>query len=140
MVGLVDKETGEVKTKSVSWATHIGLIPHSKRWHKKHPPPPETPPGDTKPPDDTSLETAEDRVATTVRGRFVTKEILLDGRLLVLYDLVRNTIPEYQADEAKWIWDCVTGYYSEHPEFGLGRLFPEFFSKPETPAEVAHAA
>ncbi|MFH1485536.1 MAG: hypothetical protein ABIH46_05650 [Chloroflexota bacterium] len=124
-VGLVDSETREVKAKTMPLAVKQGIIPRSKRRLKKGngqaPPDGETPPDDgSKSPD------ADEKVATSIRGRFVTQEILLDGRLLLFYDLACQRYPEYDASVGEWIWDCISQLYTEHShELGLGRLFED---------------
>jgi len=136
-IGLVDTKTGEVLAKAVKTATAVGLIPYSEKWWGKHPeylrsspvvPPPagskngDEPPGDAptagKPP-------AEQTVAA-IRGRFFTREVELDGRLLVLYDIMRQCFPDYQVTIGEWMFQTILQYYFEHSdELRFGQLFAD---------------
>lgn len=141
-VYLIDIDTGEVKAKSAQAATKFGLIPHGARWHKKHPEatqPTAPPPGDTKPPDDERPLEAGESVSTSVRARFVTHEVLLDGRLLLLYDLSKQVYPQYDASVGEWLWDVVMQFYMEHSdELPLGKLFEDTIQEEKETVEVGN--
>ncbi len=130
-IGLVDTETGEVLAIVVRTATRLGLVPPSAEWRRKHPeqvqrtttqaPPAgstngDEPPGGAGPP-----------VATaTLRGRVITQEVLLDGRLTVLYDIMRLCFPEYQVTIGEWMFQVILRYYLEHSdELRFGQLFAD---------------
>jgi len=149
-IGLVDTKTGEVLAKVVKTATALGLISYSEKYWKKHPdylrsqpvlpptpgstngdephggkPPGDTPPGD-KPP--------ADQPVSAIRGRFFTREVELDGRLLILYDVMRQCYPDYQVPVGEWILQTVLRYYCEHSrELRFGQLFVDV-----VPAEAAN--
>jgi len=128
-LGLVDTETGEVKAKVLRTATKLGLVAHSKAWLGNHPEEAarlaRQDGGEQQVGASPDGRAEEPPVAPpAIRGRFVTQEVLLDGRLLVLYDLVRVTSPEYDGSLGEWIFDCIMQLYVEHSdEVGLDRLF-----------------
>jgi len=138
LVGLFDTETGEIKAKTAVQATRMGLLPHSEKWLKKNPPPPETPTDVSKPPDEKPLEAGES-VSTSVRARFVTHEVLLDGRLLLLFDLAKQVYPDYDASVGEWLWDVVMQFYMEHSEeLPLGKLFEDTIQEEAETVEVGN--
>jgi len=144
-IGLVDTKTGEVLAKVVKTATALGLIPYSEKYWKQHPdylrstpvvpptagstngdqPPGDQPPGD-QPPGDKPPTGSEQTVSTAVRARFVTQEVILDGRLLLLYDVARQCFPEYQVPIGDWIFEIILRYYLEHGhQLRMGQLFAD---------------
>jgi len=139
--GLVDDETGEVLAVSLPQAVKRGLVPSSSEKPRQSSQrrnlgrvlngetsadisseePSEEDNGDHK-----AQSKGKRRAATTVRGKFYTQEVMLDGRLLLLYDLARQRFPEYDASVGEWIWDCIMHFYTEHAdELGLGKLFED---------------
>ena len=143
--GLVDAETGEILARTLPEAVQMGLVPPStkgqRRASPKGPRSASTPSGDgSEGPSPEGSEGAsadgpealpsEDakrkRSAASVRGKFYTQEVMLDGRLLLLYDLARQRFPEWQGTVGEWIWDCILQFYVEHSDqLGLGELFQD---------------
>jgi len=132
--GLVDEGTGEVLARTLPEAVAKGFVPPSARRRRS---------ASTSPSADGSEGASaspsagggeallsqgaeEKRSAASVRGKFYTQEVMLDGRLLLLYDLARQRFPEYDASVGEWLWDVVMQFYVEHTdELGLGKLFED---------------
>jgi len=111
--GLVDDETGETLARTLPEAVQKGLVPRSKKRRGKKGGDHEEPSGDG-------------REVTAVKGRFVTQEVLLDGRLLLLYDLARERFPDYDGNIGEWLWDIVIQFHVEHAdELGFTKLFED---------------
>lgn len=124
--GLVKEDTGEVVApnrmiaskmgfdeKSSSTASSKGLLNKSSSGK-----PVEGPAGVSAP-----------ETTASLRGRFVTQEVELDSRILVLYDLACTQFPAYQPSVGEFIFEIVTRYFYEHAdELQLGRLFPQLLS------------
>lgn len=130
-IGLVDAETGEVLAIVLRTATSLGLIPYSEEWRKKHseyvdPTITQAPPAGQKNGDKPPTGAEPPVVTASLRGRFVTQEVLLDGRLLLLYDIARQCFPEYQATIGEWMLEIILRYYLEHTEdLRFGQLFAD---------------
>lgn len=104
IIGLVDKETGEVKATNLKQAVQLGFVPRSTKKRK----------GEKQIPDEAKT--------TTIPAKFISRSIDLDARLLILYDIAIAKFGPlgYDATEGEFIWDCITKYFAEHAEdFGL---------------------
>jgi len=130
-IGLVDTKTGEVLAKVVRTATRLGLVHPSAEWLKKHPEQvqgttTQAPPAGSENGDEPSRGAGPPVVTTTLRGRVVTQEVLLDGRLLILYDVMRRRYPGYQVTIGEWMLQVILRYYLEHSdELSYGQLFAD---------------
>ena len=130
-IGLVDTETGEVKALVLQTASRLGLVPYSEKWHKEHPPPvapttTQTPPAGSENGDEPPGGAGPPVVTATLRGRVVTQEVILDGRLLILYDVMRRRYPEYQVTVGEWMLQVILRYYLEHSDdLSYGQLFAD---------------
>lgn len=116
--GLIDDDSSEVLATNLRQAVRLGLVSRSAKRQGK---------ASTDGEEGASGDGREAAVSgTTIRGRFVTREVLLDGRLLLLYDLICQRFPEYNADPGTWIFHCITQLYVEHAdELALGQLFED---------------
>ena len=139
--GLVDAETGEILARTLPEAVQMGLVPPSTKRQRRlrgmaakasgvASEGPSVGGSEGASGDGREGLLSEDakkkRSAASLRGRFITEEALLDGRLLIFYDLARERFPEYDASVGEWIWDCIMHFYAEHAdELGLGKLFED---------------
>ncbi len=135
LLGIFDKDTGELLAATLPDAVKLGYSPRSARRPAPPPAPGQPAPAsaqapsegllasEASSPDGPPAEVLDYKLQAQLKARFVTTEIQLDGRLLVLYDLAKARFPSYGASIGEWLFEIVLRWHLEHAdEMAMGRL------------------